>query len=132
MVQRGKWLLEQLVFSLDIVEDICAAKDARKLPTMYQKTLALARAFQVPKTTMTHTLAGLEKAGLIAFAPNPADGRSKLVLLTQAGRDCRAEAIERLRPLVGRFAGEFPPGRIAAMLPELTALREMLDAARDA
>jgi hypothetical protein len=33
--------------------------------------LDLARAFQVPKTTMTHTLAGLEKAGFIRFAPNP-------------------------------------------------------------
>ena len=28
--------------------------------------LALARAFQVPKTTMTHTLAGLEKLGFVA------------------------------------------------------------------
>ncbi|MEM9975891.1 MAG: helix-turn-helix domain-containing protein, partial [Pseudomonadota bacterium] len=27
--------------------------------------LALARAFQVPKTSMTHTLAGLERGGLI-------------------------------------------------------------------
>ncbi len=36
--------------------------------------LDLARAFQVPKTTMTHTLAGLEGAGLIRFAPNPRTG----------------------------------------------------------
>jgi DNA-binding MarR family transcriptional regulator len=55
--------------------------------------LALARAFQVPKTTMTHTLAGLEKAGLIRFAPNPRDGRSKCAMLTEAGRVFRNEAI---------------------------------------
>jgi len=35
----------------------------------------LARAFQVPKTSMSHTLAGLEKRGLIRMEPNPDDGR---------------------------------------------------------
>ena len=37
--------------------------------------LAIANAQQVPKTTMTHTLAGLQKAGFIAFQPNPKDAR---------------------------------------------------------
>jgi ABC-type multidrug transport system ATPase subunit len=45
MLARGKWLLEQLVFSPELVEKICANPDARTLPTMYQKTLALARGF---------------------------------------------------------------------------------------
>ncbi len=45
LIQRGKWLLEQLVFSPDIVADICAVKDARTLASMHQKALALARAF---------------------------------------------------------------------------------------
>jgi DNA-binding MarR family transcriptional regulator len=44
--------------------------------------LALARAFQVPKTTRTHTLSGLEARGLVDLAPNPRDGRSKRVRLT--------------------------------------------------
>jgi len=45
MEQRGKCMLEQWVFSTDTAEDICVAQDARQLPSMYQKTLALARAF---------------------------------------------------------------------------------------
>ena len=37
--------------------------------------LELARAFQVPKTTMTHTLAGLEKRKWVETRPNPEDLR---------------------------------------------------------
>ena len=36
-----------------------------------QTPLALAKAFQVPKTTMTHTLAGLLKHGFVDMRPNP-------------------------------------------------------------
>ncbi len=45
MLHRGKWLLEQLVFASDTVEAVCAAPDARLLPSMQIRTLALARAF---------------------------------------------------------------------------------------
>ena len=38
--------------------------------------LALARAFQTPKTSMTHTLAGLERHGMVDMRPNPKDNRS--------------------------------------------------------
>jgi len=93
--------------------------------------LALARAFQVPKTTMTHTLAGLDKAGLIRFAPNPRDGRSKCVLLTEAGRAFRDEAIVRLGPDLQALACAFPPDRIASALPLLAEIRAWLDRERD-
>jgi DNA-binding MarR family transcriptional regulator len=93
--------------------------------------LALARAFQVPKTTMTHTLAGLDKAGLIRFAPNPRDGRSKCVLLTEAGRAFRDEAIARLAPDLEAIARAFPADRVAAALPLLAEIRAWLDRERD-
>lgn len=93
--------------------------------------LALARAFQVPKTTMTHTLSGLEKAHLIEMRPNPDDGRSKCVWITNQGRQFRENAIAGLGPDVAAIAGEFPPDQVAEALPHLTALRKILDAARD-
>jgi DNA-binding MarR family transcriptional regulator len=93
--------------------------------------LALARAFQVPKTTMTHTLAGLEKAGLVRFAPNPKDGRSKCVTLSEAGRAFRDEAIVRLGPDLQAIARDIPPARLAAVLPLLAELRGWLDRERD-
>jgi DNA-binding MarR family transcriptional regulator len=92
--------------------------------------LDLARAFQVPKTTMTHTLAGLEKAGLIRFAPNPKDGRSKCVMLTDGGRAFRDEAIARIGPDLEAIARAIPPGRVAAVLPLLAEMRGWLDRER--
>jgi DNA-binding MarR family transcriptional regulator len=93
--------------------------------------LDLARAFQVPKTTMTHTLAGLEKAGFIRFAPNPRDGRSKCVMLTAAGRAFRDEAIAGLTPDLEAIARAIPPDRVAAVLPLLAEIRTWLDRERD-
>jgi DNA-binding MarR family transcriptional regulator len=89
--------------------------------------LDLARAFQVPKTTMTHTLAGLERAGYIRFAPNPADGRSKCVLLTEAGRAFRDVAITRIAPDLAEIARVIPTDRIGAVLPLLAEMRAWLD-----
>jgi DNA-binding MarR family transcriptional regulator len=89
--------------------------------------LEIARAFQVPKTTMTHTLQGLEKAGLIAFAPNPRDGRSKCVTLTDAGRDFRDAAVQALGPDMERIARDLPPERMAGLIPALAELRGWLD-----
>ncbi len=43
--QRGKKLLEQLVFSTASVDEICSARDATHLPEMQRQCLALARGF---------------------------------------------------------------------------------------
>ncbi|MEM6887254.1 MAG: MarR family transcriptional regulator [Pseudomonadota bacterium] len=91
----------------------------------------MARAFQVPKTSMTHTLKVLEAHGLVELKPNPEDGRSKLVWLTAAGRRVRAETIDRLGPDLAALADTFDVSRVQAVLPLLQALRVYLDEARD-
>ncbi len=93
--------------------------------------LELARAFQVPKTTMTHTLAGLEKHALVEMRPNPGDGRSKCVWLTEKGRAFRNEAIASMREDMAGFAEHFQPRTVADLVPRLTEIRQYLDAARD-
>jgi DNA-binding MarR family transcriptional regulator len=92
--------------------------------------LDLARAFQVPKTSMTHTLAGLEALGLVEMRPNPEDKRSKQVWLTEAGRSLREGAIAALVSQFADLAREFPAERVAAMLPALIELRQIMDARR--
>ncbi|MGR3436337.1 MAG: MarR family winged helix-turn-helix transcriptional regulator [Shimia sp.] len=92
--------------------------------------LALARAFQVPKTTMTHTLAGLEARGWVRLAPNPDDGRSKLAWLTPEGRAFRDRAIADLDEDMAWLAAEVPAGEVAAALPFLRRLRQIMDARR--
>ncbi len=89
--------------------------------------LALARAFQVPKTSMTHSLSLLEKRGLVAMRANPQDGRSKLVHLTDQGRDMRNRTIARLADHYGGLEQEVDMARLAALLPALTELRVALD-----
>ena len=95
-----------------------------------QTPLALARAFQVPKTSMTHSLAVLERAGLIALQANPKDGRSKLVHITDAGRAFRQTTIDALSPDLSRIATAIEPDQVAKMLPDLESLRKFLDAER--
>lgn len=96
-----------------------------------QTPLRLAGAFQAPKTTMTHTLAGLEARGLVETRRNPDDGRSKQVWITPAGRRFRDEAIGLLAPDVAKLAAGFDLDALGAALPVLTALRIHLDEARN-
>lgn len=96
-----------------------------------QTPLVLARAFQVPKTTMTHTLSGLEAHGLVDMRPNPKDGRSKCVWLTDAGQKFRDDAIAAMVPELAGFAEKYPAEFIEDIVPKLSEIRQFLDAARD-
>lgn len=93
--------------------------------------LRLARAFQTPKTSMTHTLAGLESRGWIEMRPNPEDGRSKCVFLTQAGRRFRDDAIGALSADLSELGDALGDDWLDAALGRLRAVRQHLDAARD-
>ncbi len=96
-----------------------------------RQPIEMARAFQVPKTSMTHTLKGLQAHGLIDMRPNPEDGRSKCVWLTEAGRALRNETIASLGPDFARLAAGFDMDRLVSIQPVLTDLRIFLDAQRD-
>jgi DNA-binding MarR family transcriptional regulator len=93
--------------------------------------ISMAHAFQVPKTTMSHTLSGLEKRGLITMGPNPKDGRGKLVYLTDAGRARRDASIAALGPEIIKLLPQFSAAEAQELLPGLTRLREILDRSRD-
>ena len=91
----------------------------------------MARAFQVPKTSMTHTLKGLAAHGYVELRDNPNDGRSKTVWLTDKGRQMRNDTIEALAGPSGKLMAELAGEDIAAILPTLIRLRTYMDAARD-
>lgn len=93
--------------------------------------LSIAKAFQVPKTSMTHTLSGLESQGFVEMRPNPKDRRSKCVWLTTSGRRFRDETIAKLEPDLVAFQAAFPAEAIEALVPRLTEIRQMMDAYRD-
>ncbi|KIN63731.1 MarR family transcriptional regulator [Sulfitobacter noctilucicola] len=92
----------------------------------------MARAFQVPKTSMTHTLKGLAAKGYVALKENPQDGRSKTVWLTDKGRSLQSQMIAQMAATSSDLFKAVPPEEIAAVLPVLIRLRQHLDSARDA
>lgn len=96
-----------------------------------QTPLQMSRAFQVPKTSMTHTLAGLHKHGLVEMRPNPEDARSKQVWLTDAGRALRGEMIQALGARMATLSEVLPPSDLEIILPLIERLRVYLDAQRN-
>jgi len=90
----------------------------------------LAAAFQVTKGAMTNTLQRLEEQGLVKVEADPADGRRKLVTLTEAGARRHVECLMALKPPLDRVRGAFPEAEFEAALPFLQALRAWLDANR--
>ena len=93
--------------------------------------LQIANAFQVPKTSMSHTLAVLQKRGLIEMSPNPDDARSKVISITDEGRKVREATITSLIPDFQKVLGHMDPNNFKSALPFLMELRETLDKARD-
>lgn len=93
--------------------------------------LAIANAFQLPKTSMTHTLAGLESAGMVEMKPNPKDGRSKQVWITEKGRNFRMDAITALSTDMEGFNQIFNMEKIGPILPVLAEIRTYLDKLRE-
>lgn len=93
--------------------------------------LELARAFQVPKTSISHTLAGLERHELVEMRPNPDDRRSKQVWLTEQGRAVREGTIAALAGDLADISEVLSPQDVVTIMPMLTRLRVWLDQRRD-
>ena len=90
----------------------------------------LASAFQVTRQTMTSTLQRLERGGYVALRPDPADGRAKIVSITERGRAMREACVAALQPVLERLSGIIDEKDLALMLPHLTRLRRILDEER--
>lgn len=95
-----------------------------------QSPVTLARAMQVSKATMTNTVQKLQAKGLVSVASDPRDGRGKLVQLTQAGREARDRAIQRIEPEMQALAMTLGREPFALGLPYLEAVRRKLHADR--
>lgn len=91
----------------------------------------LANAFEVTRQTMTNTLQRLEAAGLVTSRPDPADGRAKIIAITDAGRAMRQRCLEAQAPLLAELRDRLPEIELAALIPGLRQVRIVLDRARD-
>lgn len=91
----------------------------------------LARIFQVTKPAMTATLSKLSGKGYVEISQSKTDRRGKIVKITQDGRRARSRGVEAIAPLADELKAMMDVETLAGMLPELVALRERLDEARN-
>lgn len=93
--------------------------------------LRLANAFQLTKGAMTNTLQRLEKRGLIDIAPDPEDGRAKLVTITNAGSEMRKRCVASVGPLLADISNTVTADDLSSTLPVLERVRKHLDTHRE-
>lgn len=77
---------------------------------------------QVHPTSVTSAVDRLERDGLVRREPHPDDGRAKLAVLTDEGRELALRATDRLNDTVFADPG-VPDGRLDELIAILTGLR---------
>lgn len=92
----------------------------------------LAKAFQMTKPSMTAILRNLERKGFVEITGSEDDRRRKFVTLTKAGRAARQAGVKAMAPLAETILASQDIAQLAKILPILQALREVLDAERNA
>lgn len=92
---------------------------------MSQKDLAHFAKIEQP--SMTQMLARMERDGLVHRTPDPKDGRSSLVSLTEAAKAKLPAAREALHANSTRVLAGFSPDEVATLIALLQRLNENLD-----
>lgn len=93
--------------------------------------LSIANALQVSKGAMTNTLGHLQKRHAISVTPDPEDGRSKRIDVTEQGRSIHAATLAAIGPEVGFLARHLTETDLAAAMPVLSRIRALLDERRN-
>jgi DNA-binding MarR family transcriptional regulator len=89
--------------------------------TMTQR--ALTAATVMDKVAVNRAVKVLEDRGLIARVPNPGDGRSHLLALTEEGRAIHAEVMPLARATEAELLADLAPGEEEALRRLLASLR---------
>lgn len=92
----------------------------------------LAKAFQMTKPSMTAILAKLERKGYVEIVGSAEDRRRKIVSITEEGRNARQRGVAAVAPLAAVVMEHHDVSELQKILPVLKALREYLDAERNA
>ena len=87
----------------------------------------LARIERVKRPTVTRTLGCLEREGLIARTPDPADGRSALVSVNPAGRERLRRLRGRKNAYLARRMRDMPAADVAVLERAAAILEGMLE-----
>jgi DNA-binding MarR family transcriptional regulator len=87
----------------------------------------LAEGSGLTKQAVGEVVADLEQLGYVERAPDPGDGRAKVIKLTELGGEARRQAIEIFSDIEREWAERFGADRVTAMrelLEEMAAERD--------
>ena len=87
----------------------------------------LANSFQVTKGAISQLMQKLTAGGWIEVAPDPNDGRGKLVSITPAGVNLHRRCLEALAKHMGPLTKDIPLDELERALPLLERVRRLLD-----
>jgi DNA-binding MarR family transcriptional regulator len=87
----------------------------------------LTAATVMDKVAVNRAVKVLEERGLIARVPNPGDGRSHLLELTEEGRAIHAEVMPLAQAIERELLGGLAPGEEATLRRLLAGLRSRAD-----
>lgn len=87
----------------------------------------LASAFQVTRPSMTNTVQKLAAKGFVDLVPHPSDGRSKIVIITDAGIAARERALVALAPMFEQIGQALGREVFETTVPLLQKVRVYLD-----
>ncbi|MDG2304411.1 MAG: winged helix DNA-binding protein [Candidatus Binatia bacterium] len=100
------------------------------LPLEGARITDLARAAGITKQAMALTVGDLEKFGYLERAPDPSDGRAKIVRLSEAGLGMLRDAQEAVEGAWKRYAGMVGERQLRSIRKGLDELLEQIDTAR--
>lgn len=87
----------------------------------------LAAQAQVTRPTAGFIVDQLERAGLVARVPDPTDGRARLVVITEKGRETIPIAAAEVAAIEAEWTAHAGEERMAQLRETLAMLREMTD-----
>jgi DNA-binding MarR family transcriptional regulator len=89
-------------------------------------TNALAQALGLDASTVTRQVTALERGGLVARRPDPADGRSSTITLTPEGRQSMREVEQERRRRIEALVRDWDDAEQAGLADALTRLNSSL------
>ena len=127
-------LIAALIRSTALIQDTCATASSEHGLTPQQAQLMcvvgdkpssmvrLGALLRVGKSSMTGLIQRAEEAGLVRRAPDPEDGRSTLIELTEAGRRANTAFRATVGERITRMIGTLPPDEQKALSMALSTI----------
>jgi DNA-binding MarR family transcriptional regulator len=103
------------------------ARIAQRIAEQGSRLSDLAAQAQVTKQTASLLVAALEREGLVERIPDPADGRARLIRLTQKGLIASAQARQVVMEVERSWTDHLGPELAAALREALTKLSTITD-----